>query len=469
MKKRLLSAMLMMILVLGTFQIPAYADSVLVWPVPASRTLSQGFHDNNAIDISAAQGSAVVAAKSGTVIRIYLCTSTHYNYGDCNGFGTGLVILGDDGRAYQYAHMQAGSIPSNVYRGARVEAGQQIGRVGQTGYAYGPHLHFGISNTANYWEAGPNPWNETYGSTTVDPGSIKVGNQSATNITRTNARLAATLYKVPGATASACGIYLGKTQSSMSKRNTESVGSAANNHNGGNSFDIWYDLTGELRIVLEPGTRYYYKVYCVVNGREYQGAVASFVTDGTTSSETTPKTPTITVKQNNTITASNVTRNASSWAQSFTIGAKQNGNGKLTYQSNSRYVTVDGNGSVTIAANYSATATIRIFAAETGTYKAAFKDITVTVKKKVQPMILLTGNKIYTRSAVKKSAKTFTIGTLLSQGKVTCTSNSRYIKISGKKVTVQKGTPKGTYQIRVTASGNSVYAGGTKVIKIRIK
>ena len=82
--------------------------------------------------------------------------------GDCNGFGTGLVILGDDGRYYQYCHMQANSIPTSAYRTCHVTAGQMIGRVGTTGNSSGNHLHFGIS-VGNYWnESGINPQNETY-------------------------------------------------------------------------------------------------------------------------------------------------------------------------------------------------------------------------------------------------------------------------------------------------------------------
>ena len=211
-KIKMLLAMLMMLTgILGT---KVSAANVLVWPVPASHTLSQGLHDGNAIDISAGAGSTVLAAKGGTVTKITYCTQTHHNYGDCNGFGTGLVILGDDGRAYQYAHMQGGSIPSNVYYGARVEAGQQIGRVGMTGYAYGPHLHFGISNTKNYWEAGSNPENETYVDSTSTPANIYIDSQSASNISETNAKLFGTLHKVAGYNCSVCGIYLGTSSSS---------------------------------------------------------------------------------------------------------------------------------------------------------------------------------------------------------------------------------------------------------------
>ena len=168
MKKRILSMLLVLVLMATLVPVSASAAVTIYWPVPGHTRLSQGYHANNAIDISdgSINGATVIAAASGTVTHIYLCSNTHNDsYSiqhpestDCNGFGTGLVIKADDGRIYQYAHMQGGSIPSNVYHGAYVTAGQTIGRVGATGCATGPHLHFGISTTPNkYWEYGPNP------------------------------------------------------------------------------------------------------------------------------------------------------------------------------------------------------------------------------------------------------------------------------------------------------------------------
>ncbi len=165
MKRKLLSVLLATVLLLTCIPFSAVSAATLVWPVPGHKTLSQGYHNNNAIDISdgSIANATVVAAMGGTVSGIYLCGSQHYgSMGDCDGFGTGLVIRGDDGRTYQYAHMAPNSIPANVYYGARVASGQTIGKVGTTGNSSGYHLHFAISNTANYWEAGPNPANESY-------------------------------------------------------------------------------------------------------------------------------------------------------------------------------------------------------------------------------------------------------------------------------------------------------------------
>ena len=456
-----LAAMIFIVMASLIMALPAYA--ALVWPVPASKKISQGFHDNNAIDISAPVGTKVVAAQTGTVKLVFRCTQTHYNYGDCNGFGTGVVILGDDGRAYQYAHMQANSIPSNVYVGARVSAGQQIGCVGQTGYAYGPHLHFGVSYNANYWQAGPDPRSLDYGP--VDLTGVYIGNQTATVLSSSNAKISATLYKRAGINASAVGIYLGTSQSSMTKRNTEAVGAASNNYRGGASFDIWYNLTSELGIKLNNNTTYYYRVYAIVEGTEIKGDVRSFTigTPGTSAS----------TKKNGSVSASNITRTASTRKQTVKINASRSGTGKITYKSNSSYVKVSSSGVVTIPKNFSGTATITISVAADKNYNAASKTITVTVNKKAQS-IKLTRTKINVKySTVKKKAATTSSLVFNYAGSLTLRSNSKYISVSktwtGIKIKVAKGTPKGTYKVTVTAAGNSVYQAGTKTITIYVK
>ncbi len=161
-----------------------------MWPVPGHTEWNEerGLHGalvngkqyKNGIDIrdegrNGIDGATVVAAMGGTVTHKFTCEQTHpldQEKTDCNGFGTGLVISGDDGKTYQYAHMQGGSIPDSVYVGARVERGQEIGRVGMTGQATGPHLHFGISNTSNYWEDGdPRPGVTDYGSNITSIGN----------------------------------------------------------------------------------------------------------------------------------------------------------------------------------------------------------------------------------------------------------------------------------------------------------
>lgn len=131
---------------------PGY-DSALYWPVPEHYKLSQGFHSEGAIDVGDGriENAPVHAAVGGTVTHTYYCTLNHEGeMSDCYGFGTGLVISGDDGRTYQYAHLFPGSMPAYVYEGARIEAGQHIGAVGNTGNSSGPHLHFEIS-TNSYW------------------------------------------------------------------------------------------------------------------------------------------------------------------------------------------------------------------------------------------------------------------------------------------------------------------------------
>lgn len=85
---------------------------------------------NNGIDIRAPRGTPVRAVESGEVV-----------YADFNG-GYGLmVILDHDGGDYSlYAHLDR----ATVSIGQRVDGGQSIGTVGESGSLVGPKLHFEI-------------------------------------------------------------------------------------------------------------------------------------------------------------------------------------------------------------------------------------------------------------------------------------------------------------------------------------
>jgi murein DD-endopeptidase MepM/ murein hydrolase activator NlpD len=84
------------------------------------------FH--NGIDIAAAYGSNVEAAGAGRVAF----AGVQGTYGDT------IVIDHGDGRQTRYAHLSERLVKA----GDAVQAGQVIGRAGQSGRSTGPHLHF---------------------------------------------------------------------------------------------------------------------------------------------------------------------------------------------------------------------------------------------------------------------------------------------------------------------------------------
>jgi LysM repeat protein len=105
-------------------------------PVPGYR-LSQGIHDNNAVDLAIAKGTPILAAAEGTVIL----ARKGYN----GGFGNLVIISHPNGTESLYAHMSKLGITT----GANVYQGQVIGFVGSTGHSTGPHLHFEVHGAQN--------------------------------------------------------------------------------------------------------------------------------------------------------------------------------------------------------------------------------------------------------------------------------------------------------------------------------
>lgn len=89
------------------------------------------------VDMAAAEGTPIYAAKSGKV------TTTAYQKG---GAGNYVVINHGDGFTSIYMHMTRYIVSKGQY----VNAGQVIGYVGSTGISTGPHLHFGIAYKGEY-------------------------------------------------------------------------------------------------------------------------------------------------------------------------------------------------------------------------------------------------------------------------------------------------------------------------------
>jgi murein DD-endopeptidase MepM/ murein hydrolase activator NlpD len=109
----------------------AYRGGKLSWPVDGGY-ISQYFHYGHyAIDIAADQGTRVKAAAAGTVI---------FAGWKNNGGGYQVWISHGSNLYTTYNHMMSVA----VGRGQSVARGQQVGRVGMTGNATGPHLHFEV-------------------------------------------------------------------------------------------------------------------------------------------------------------------------------------------------------------------------------------------------------------------------------------------------------------------------------------
>lgn len=100
-------------------------------------------HSRYAIDIDMPVGTPIVAARAGEVVQVV----QHWDEGRFQPaylFKSNLVrILHEDGTLAEYLHLLKNSVP--VQAGSRVNAGDLIGRSGNSGYSLRPHLHFGVT------------------------------------------------------------------------------------------------------------------------------------------------------------------------------------------------------------------------------------------------------------------------------------------------------------------------------------
>jgi murein DD-endopeptidase MepM/ murein hydrolase activator NlpD len=125
----------------SSYVIATSYGGILLWPAVGTDHINSDYGYrwgklHAALDIGSTVGTSlgktVVAAAGGTVV----ISGVHSSYG--------YYVKIDHGNGLQtlYAHCMAGSLMVSV--GQKVAAGQPIARVGQTGYATGPHLHFEV-------------------------------------------------------------------------------------------------------------------------------------------------------------------------------------------------------------------------------------------------------------------------------------------------------------------------------------
>jgi murein DD-endopeptidase MepM/ murein hydrolase activator NlpD len=136
----------------GSSGAPAY-NGQYVFPVgggPSLVSVSHRHHDYPAADIAAPEGSPIYALADATVVDSWSTPN-----GRC---GIGMTIDTVDGQEWTYCHMSF--LEPAVTPGAAFAAGTQVGLVGMTGHATGPHLHLQLDPTTSYPQL--QPWFQSF-------------------------------------------------------------------------------------------------------------------------------------------------------------------------------------------------------------------------------------------------------------------------------------------------------------------
>jgi murein DD-endopeptidase MepM/ murein hydrolase activator NlpD len=132
------------------------ASSGYVFPVgggPGVVSVAHTHHDYPAADIAAPLGEPVYALADSVVQRAWSTPDPR-----C---GIGLTLQAFDGQIWTYCHLAV--LDPSVTPGAVLSAGQQVGLVGETGDATGPHLHLQLQ-PATAWPQ-EEPWFRSFAGT----------------------------------------------------------------------------------------------------------------------------------------------------------------------------------------------------------------------------------------------------------------------------------------------------------------
>ena len=131
---------------------PAY-NGQYVFPVgggPSIVSVSHHHHDYPAADIAAPEGSPIYALADATVVDSWSTPDAR-----C---GIGMTIDTVDGQEWTYCHMSF--LEPAVVPGTQLAGGTQVGLVGMTGHATGPHLHLQLDPATSYPQL--QPWFQNF-------------------------------------------------------------------------------------------------------------------------------------------------------------------------------------------------------------------------------------------------------------------------------------------------------------------
>ncbi|MET4073519.1 M23 family metallopeptidase [Hymenobacter sp. UYCo722] len=108
--------------------------------------LHQGYHgvfshqNENALDFTMPEGTAVLAARDGVVVQIEKNNTESCPREECSKFNNYIVVMHPDGSFSRYAHIRYNGTPLEL--GNSVKKGDVIAYSGNVGWSSGPHLHF---------------------------------------------------------------------------------------------------------------------------------------------------------------------------------------------------------------------------------------------------------------------------------------------------------------------------------------
>lgn len=104
------------------------------FPVIGSGTITRQFsEDHQSVDIAAEEGTAIVSVYDGTVEEV----------GSNEEEGYYIIIKNEKGCTVKYSHLKD---EPNVSKGDKVNADEEVGKVGSTGNSTGPHVHIELTD-----------------------------------------------------------------------------------------------------------------------------------------------------------------------------------------------------------------------------------------------------------------------------------------------------------------------------------